>query len=78
MAESGMSCGGLQTIEVAEDPRITTFGIHNSGVVGNPSRGMSGMSMVNKDQLQHIKDPTLYLFGGESDIVYSNGMDDFS
>src|SRR5690554_6065535 len=26
---SGMSCGGLQTLEVAPDPRITTIGVFN-------------------------------------------------
>ncbi|MEB2780017.1 alpha/beta hydrolase-fold protein [Algoriphagus sp. C2-6-M1] len=75
---SGMSCGGLQTIEVAGDPRITTVGVFNSGVLGNPGAGMPGMPQVSKEQLQRIKVPTLYLLGGESDIAYGNGMDDFS
>ncbi|MCE7053143.1 esterase family protein [Algoriphagus sp. AGSA1] len=78
IAVSGMSCGGLQTIEVAGDPRITTVGVFNSGVLGSPGAGMAGMPKVNKDQLQNIKVPTLYLLGGESDIAYANGTDDFS
>ncbi|MDP3471901.1 MAG: esterase, partial [Algoriphagus sp.] len=32
---------------------------------------------VTKAQLNNIKVPTLYLLGGESDIAYGNGMDDF-
>ncbi|MDX5340698.1 MAG: esterase, partial [Cyclobacteriaceae bacterium] len=75
---SGMSCGGLQTLEVAGDPRITTIGVFNSGVLGNPGGGMPGMPQVAKDQLKNIKVPTLYLLGGKSDIAYGNGMDDFN
>lgn len=75
---SGMSCGGLQTLEVAGDPRITTVGVFNSGVLGNPGGGMPGMPQVTKDQLNNIKVPTLYLLGGKSDIAYGNGMDDFN
>lgn len=78
IAVSGMSCGGLQTLEVANDPRITTVGVFNSGVLKNPGAGMPGMPQVGKDQLQKIKVPTLYLLGGESDIAYGNGMDDFA
>lgn len=77
IAVSGMSCGGLQTLEVAGDPRITTVGVFNSGVLGNPRGGMPGMPQVTKEQLKNIKVPTLYLLGGESDIAYGNGMDDF-
>ena len=75
---SGMSCGGLQTLEVAGDPRISTIGVFNSGVLGNPGGGMPGMPQVTKDQLKNIKVPTLYLLGGKSDIAYGNGMDDFN
>ncbi|MGY6741619.1 MAG: alpha/beta hydrolase-fold protein [Cecembia sp.] len=78
IAVSGMSCGGLQTLEVAGDPRITTIGVFNSGVLPNPGAGMPGMPQVTKDQLNNIKVPTLYLLGGESDIAYGNGMDDFN
>ncbi|TNF40534.1 MAG: esterase [Cytophagales bacterium] len=75
---SGMSCGGLQTLEVAGDPRITTVGVFNSGVLGNPGSGMPGMPQVTKEDLNQIKVPTLYLLGGKSDIAYGNGMDDFN
>lgn len=78
IAVSGMSCGGLQTLEVAGDPRITTVGVFNSGVLPNPGGGMPGMPQVTKNQLKNIKVPTLYLLGGESDIAYGNGMDDFN
>ncbi len=77
IAVSGMSCGGLQALEVAHDPRITTIGVFNSGILRNVGGGMTGMPQVTKDQLLKIHTPTLYLLGGESDIAYGNGMDDF-
>lgn len=78
IAVSGMSCGGLQALETAPDPRVTTTVICNSGILGNPGSGMPGMPPLTKDQLSKIHTPTLYLLGGESDIAYANGMDDFN
>lgn len=77
VAVSGMSCGGLQALEVAPDPRVTTLVVCNSGILGNPAQGMPGMPRLAKDQLAKIHTPTLYLLGGPSDIAYHNGMDDF-
>jgi len=76
IAVSGMSCGGLQTLEVAPDPRVTTAVICNSGIIGNPGGGFPGMPQLTKDHLLKLHSPTLYLLGGEKDIAYSNGMDD--
>ena len=78
IAVAGMSCGGLQALEVAPDPRVTTTVICNSGILPNPGSGMPGMPALTKDQLSKIHTPTLYLLGGESDIAYNNGMDDFN
>ncbi len=77
IAVSGMSCGGLQTLEVAPDPRISTIVVCNSGLFTNPKGGMPGMPQMDKQHLQKIHTPTLYLLGGKSDIAYENGMDDF-
>jgi hypothetical protein len=77
VAVSGMSCGGLQTLEVAGDPRITTLVVYNSGILRDPKGGMPGMPQLTKDQLKKIHTPTLYLLGGPSDIAYENGMDDY-
>ncbi len=77
IAVSGMSCGGLQTLETAPDPRITTAVICNSGIIGNGG-GMPGMPPLTKEHLAKLHTPTLYLLGGEKDIAYKNGMDDFS
>lgn len=77
IAVSGMSCGGLQTLEVAGDPRITTTVVCNSGIFTNPTGRMPGLPQLSKEQLKKIHTPTLYLLGGPSDIAYNNGMDDF-
>jgi len=77
IAVSGMSCGGLQTLEVAPDPRVTTAMICNSGILSTPGSGMPGMPNLKKDQLEKLHSPVIYILGGESDIAYNNGMDDF-
>jgi len=38
---------------------------------------MKGMPSLSKEQLEKLHSPTLYMLGGESDIAYNNGMDDF-
>lgn len=76
IAVSGMSCGGLQTLEMAPDPRVTTAVIYNSGILG-ASGGMPGMPALVKEDLKKLHTPTLYVLGGETDIAYNNGMDDF-
>jgi hypothetical protein len=77
IAVSGMSCGGLQALEVATDPRVTTAVICNSGIFIEPVTGFPGKPNVAKDQLGKLHCPILYIMGGESDIAYGNGMDDF-
>jgi hypothetical protein len=74
---SGMSCGGLQALEAGPDPRVSTAVICNSGILPNPGSGMPGMPKLSKDHLEKLHTPILYLLGGESDIAYNNGMDDF-
>ena len=75
---AGMSCGGLQALEVAPDPRVTTLLVANSGIFIEPIRGnaMPMMPQLDKTHLPKIHTPTLYLLGGPSDIAYKNGMDD--
>ena len=77
IAVSGMSCGGLQTLEIAPDPRITTTVVCNSGIFINPGSGFPGMPNLKKDDLLKLHTPTLYILGGEKDIAYGNGMDDY-
>lgn len=75
VAVGGFSCGGVQAISVAADPRIRTLVVQNSGLFETPAP-MSGMD-VPKSALAKIHTPVLYLQGGPTDIAYANGNDDF-
>lgn len=77
IAVSGMSCGGLQTLEVAPDPRVTTAVVCNSGILGDTTNRLGGMPGLTKSHLTKLHTPVLYLLGGEKDIAYNNGMDDY-
>ena len=79
IAVSGMSCGGLQTLFNCADPRIKTLMICNSGLFNqqNANQAVGGMPMPPKEKLKEIHTSIMYLLGGETDIAYANGMDDF-
>ena len=77
IAVSGMSCGGLQTLEMAPDKRVTTAVIYNSGLFVTRGSGVGGMPDLPKEHLKKLHTPTLYVLGGEKDIAYANGMDDY-
>ena len=77
VAAMGMSCGGLQAIEISTDPRIRTTVVCNSGVLPDPSP-LPGMPALNKDILSKLHGPVLYIMGGPTDIAYNNAMDDYS
>jgi len=77
VAVSGWSCGGLQAIGVAEDPRIATVVLHNTGVLNDgPNTTLPGMDLT-KDALLNLHTPVIYIQGGPDDIAYANGMDDY-
>jgi hypothetical protein len=77
VALSGWSCGGLQALAVANDPRVKTVVMHNTGVLNDgPSTTIPGMD-VGKDALANFHTPVIYILGGPPDIAYANGMDDF-
>jgi hypothetical protein len=77
IAVSGFSCGGLQALAVAHDPRVATAVIMNSGIFNSGPTRMGGME-ATKALLADLHFPTLYILGGPSDIAYENGMDDFA
>src|SRR5262245_27538643 len=78
VALSGWSCGGLQALRVAADPRVRTVVMHNTGVLnGGPNTTIPGMD-VTKDALANFHTPVIYIMGGPTDIAYANGMDDFA
>jgi hypothetical protein len=78
VALSGWSCGGLQALRVANDPRVKTLVLHNTGILnGGPNTTIPGMDLT-KDALAHVHTPVIYILGGPPDIAYPNGMDDFA
>lgn len=77
LAVAGHSCGGLQAIELAADPRIRAVIVHNSGIFADGSNPIPGIT-VNKSMLTKLHTPIIYILGGPSDIAYPNGTDDFA
>lgn len=76
VAVSGHSCGGLQALLAAPDPRIATTIIHNSGVFADTDHPVDGL-VIGKSHLANLRTPTLYVLGGPGDVAYPNGTDDF-
>ncbi len=77
VAVAGHSCGGLQAIELAADPRIDTVLIHNSGIYNSEVSAIPTMR-ATKDMLRNFHQPVIYILGGPTDIAYPNGTDDYS
>jgi hypothetical protein len=76
VAVAGHSCGGLQAIELAGDPRIRTVLIHDSGVFNDGNSPIPDMT-VTKEALNNFHTPVIYILGGPTDIAYENGTDDY-
>lgn len=76
VAVSGHSCGGLQALQIAADPRIKAVIIHNSGIFKDNSQPIRGMA-IEKAALKQLHTPVLYIMGGPTDIAWPNGNDDF-
>ncbi len=71
----GHSCGGLQTIVAAGDPRVKTAVVLNSGIL----RGTAKLKGTNSnvDHLSRLHGPILYLIGGPSDPGFAASAGDF-
>jgi hypothetical protein len=76
IAVAGWSCGGLQALEIAADPRVHSVLIHSSGIFDAGKSPIPGIA-ITKEALAKLHSPTIYILGGQSDIAYQNGMDDF-
>ena len=76
IAVSGFSCGGLQAIAAAKDPRVATGVFHNTGIFDAGASPMRGMD-IDKEALKALHTPVIYILGGPTDIAYKNGMDDY-
>lgn len=76
VAVSGFSCGGVQALRVAGDPRVKTVVVMNSGLLPDDRRVAIPEMDVPKEALKSLHTPVLYVLGGETDIAWQNGMDD--
>ena len=77
IAISGFSCGGVQALTIAADPRVKTVVIMNSGLFVEGETRMGAM-VETKSRIKDLHTPTLYVLGGPTDIAYANGMDDYA
>ena len=85
IALAGHSCGGLQAIALADDPRVSTVVVLNSGTIpsagiplpGGGFRRPMGYVPSNEKDLTEFHTPVLYLVGGPTDQAYSGSQADF-
>jgi dienelactone hydrolase len=77
IAVSGWSCGGLQALQIAADPRVKAVIIHNSGVFPPGAMNSASGMDIGKAALKKLHTPVIYILGGPTDIAYANGTDDF-
>ncbi len=76
VAAMGHSCGGLQTVKVSTDPRITTALVLNSGMITDEDQYMIRHEL-KRSVLDQMHAPIAYFIGGESDIAYANSEVDW-
>jgi dienelactone hydrolase len=76
VAAMGHSCGGLQTVKVSTDPRITTAVVLNSGMITDEDQYMVRHEL-KRAVLDRMHAPIAYFIGGESDIAYANSEMDW-
>ncbi len=84
VAVMGQSCGGLQALEAAKDPRVHAVVILNSGIIRGALANPDGSTRVpaylpaSEADLQKLHTPVVYLIGGPTDIAYKNAELDFA
>lgn len=76
VATAGHSCGAMQAILIADDPRIKTLIVHNSGIV--PILPDNPPLVMHDERLHGVRQPTLLFLGGESDVIWKYGLDTFA
>ena len=78
IAVAGHSCGGLQAIAAADDPRVATAIIGNSGTIRTPPVDATGTGRSYRpagvDDLKRIHVPILYVSGGPTDQAQPNAI----
>jgi dienelactone hydrolase len=78
VAVMGQSCGGIQAIAAAHDPRVTTLGVWNSGAFPVAGRAWAiAAAHADKEVLQTLHGSAIYVSGEPSDVAFANANDDF-
>lgn len=75
VAAAGHSCGGMQAILLADDPRVKTLIVQNSGIV--PILPDNPPLVMHAERIAGLHSPTLFLLGGESDVVWKYALASF-
>lgn len=75
-AVAGHSCGGMLAILLADDPRIKTVIVHNSGIF--PVLPDNPPLVMHDERLNGLRSPVLFILGGKSDIAWNFGVDAFT
>jgi hypothetical protein len=78
IAVMGQSCGGIQAVEAAADPRVKTALILNSGPGMIPPVQLAQFGLSTKeDLLSGFHTPVIYIVGGERDIAFKAASSNF-
>jgi hypothetical protein len=78
IAVMGQSCGGVQAIDAARDPRVKTLGVWNSGLFPDAKRMWPvAAARVRKEDIPLLKVSAIYVTGAPTDVAYKNADDDF-
>jgi len=76
VATGGQSCGGSEAAWMAQDPRVGTVGIFNSGAFPASQMlsvpGLADNGMFNTPNGSTFKIPAFFFLGGPTDVAYEN------
>jgi dienelactone hydrolase len=79
IAVMGQSCGGLQALDAAHDPRVKTLAVLNSGIFPEAGRSWQmAAANVDKADLKTLHGSVLYLTGDPTDVAFPQAEDDFA
>ncbi|MEK8052731.1 alpha/beta hydrolase [Ideonella sp. DXS22W] len=79
IAVMGQSCGGVQAIDAARDPRVTTLGVWNSGLFDGDLRAWEiAGARVTKRDIPLLRTPAIYVTGEPSEVAFNNANDDLA
>jgi hypothetical protein len=72
----GQSCGGIQVLDISNDPRITLLTMWNSGLFAAINNNAFNSLSRDKAILGKLRQPIAY-FVGDTDMARPNAEDDF-